>query len=74
MRDQFLQDWNETINNMPKLELYKKFKTVIEYEQYLDVVHIDSLRKQISRIRLSSHSLEIEAGRFNSTDRSQRIC
>ena len=74
LRDQFLQDWNEKIHNMPKLELYVKYKTTFGYEDYLDSIANETLRKQISCIRLSSHNLEIEAGRYMGIDRNQRSC
>ena len=74
VRDQYIQLWNISINNTPKLDLYCQYKTTFCYETYLDSVKNDSLRKHVSRFRLSSHSLEIEVGRFNGTPRANRIC
>ena len=72
--DQYIQDWNETIVNQPKLYYYKMFKIDFKYEKYLDVVNNTLVRKDLSRFRLSSHSLEIESGRYNNIDRCNRIC
>lgn len=74
IRDQFLQKWAETINTMPKLEYYKEFKTNFEFEDYLSFINNISLRKQLSCMRLSSHALEIEVGRYNNINRENRIC
>jgi hypothetical protein len=74
IRDQFLQKWSETINTMPKLEYYKQFKTHFEFEDYLSFINNISLRKQLSCMRLSSHALEIEVGRYNNINRENRIC
>ena len=74
IRDQFLQTWTDSISNMSKLEYYKQFKKDFEFSQYLDIVQNESMRKSISRLRLCSHNLEIESGRFSGTDRNQRLC
>ena len=58
VRDQFIQEWNTVINNCPKLDYYVKFKTVFCYENYLDKLNNDSLRKLFSSFRLSSHNLD----------------
>jgi hypothetical protein len=50
------------------------YKTDFCFEKYIDVLKGDSLRKQMTCFRLSSHSLDIETGRFNGIDRSDRIC
>ena len=40
----------------------------------MDKIENDNLRKLFSSFRLSSHNLEIEAGRFNGIDRANRLC
>lgn len=74
IRDQFLQQWHDCIDNMPKLDYYKKYKTQFCFEEYLNFVKNDNLRKQLSCFRLCSHSLEIETGRYMRTDRNNRLC
>ena len=56
-RDQFIQEWNNTIRNIPKLEYYCKFKENFCFESYLDKSKNELIRKSFSRLRLSSHSL-----------------
>jgi hypothetical protein len=74
IRDQFIQTWNASINNTSKLEYYCQFKKSFGYEQYLDVVKNDTLRKHLTCFRMSSHRLEIEVGRFNGIPRQDRLC
>jgi hypothetical protein len=74
IRDQFIQDWNHTINTSPKLHYYCKFKQFFEFEDYLVSISNETTRKSLTRFRLSSHNLEIEQGRFNGIDRQNRLC
>ena len=74
IRDQFIQEWNTGINNCSKLDYYSKFKKTFCYEEYLDILNTDTLRKTLTCFRLSAHTLEIETGRYNGIDRSNRFC
>jgi len=74
IRDQFQQTWLESISNMPKLSYYCKFKSTFEYEDYLDYVSQEKSRITLTRLRLSSHNLEIETGRYRNVDRNNRVC
>ena len=53
---------------------YTKFKDSFCYEDYLDKCLNDKHRKSFTRLRISSHSLEIETGRYNGVERSNRLC
>ena len=59
-----------------KLRTYRKFKSVIKFEPYLDTIENANLRRSLSKFRLSSHDLEIERGRYGkkSTPPERRIC
>ena len=74
VRDQFIQEWNASINNSSKLYYYAKFKNVFGYEDYLDKLTNITLRKYLTRFRVSSHNLEIEVGRYHGIDRENRTC
>jgi hypothetical protein len=73
--DNFIQGWNVKLQNNKVLDLYTSFKTNFEYEFYLDYLSTD-LRPYLSRLRLSSHSLRIQTGRYagQRLDRNQRKC
>ena len=74
LEDQYIQNWYASVRETSKLEYYCQFKTSFCFEKYLDVIQNDLVRKQLSRFRLSSHSLEIEVGRYHGTARENRIC
>ena len=60
---------NDTVSN-PLLRTYKMFKLHFERELYLDQVKDFRYRNAITRLRTSSHTLEIERGRH----RRPKIC
>ncbi|MES9881010.1 MAG: reverse transcriptase domain-containing protein [Sedimenticola sp.] len=74
LRDQYIQSWRESISAMPKLEYYCQYKHVFEMEFYVTALDAEKTIKHIASIRLGSHNLEIETGRFNNVIRAQRIC
>ncbi len=47
-----------------KLRTYATFKSSLEYEPYLDMVPNFSKRRNLTRLRISAHPLEIERGRY----------
>ena len=74
LRDQFIQKWSETIHTMPKLDYYCKIKIVFKFEDYLIDISSNELRKNLTCLRLSSHKLAIETGRYSGIERQNRIC
>lgn len=74
LRDQFIQEWNTSLNNISKLDFYRQFKTTFSYETYLDKITNDMHRKQFTCLRLCSHNLEVELGRYSRLDRENRLC
>ena len=47
-----------------KLEMYSTIKTNFDYEKYLDFQQDFRVRRDITKLRISAHRLEIEAGRY----------
>ena len=63
----FLSEWRNNIkdeNKHPILRTYNIYKTRYEMEPYLYLVKNPKYRIAISKIRTSSHKLEIERGRY----------
>jgi hypothetical protein len=71
--DNCLQLWNAQLENSTRARTYKLF-SCFRYQPYLDIVKITKLRKAFrkafTRLRVSSHNLEVEAGRWH---RPQKI-
>ena len=61
-RNNWVQAINDTVNN-PKLRLYRSVKSDFSPELYL-YINIEKYRIALSRLRLSSHTLAIETGRY----------
>lgn len=75
--DCFIQKVNADIQSSPLLSnLYVHLIDKFEPAFYLDNLFIKSYRQNLSRIRLSSHKLKIEAERYgpNRNPRSERKC
>ena len=74
LSDQFVQEWQASINSMSKLNYYVKYKKTFEFEPYLNIISNYMIRKCLTRFRLDSHRLEIELGRNSGTDRESHLC
>ena len=74
MKDCFVQDWTSSVNCGTDRRLYKYVKTEFKYEQYLSEIHCQKFRIALTKIRLSSHSLLIERGRWLNMPIEKRLC
>ena len=64
---------NEFETNVGKLTFLALTKKTHKYESYLNINNFEH-RRAISKIRTSSHRLEIETGRWSNIPRNQRYC
>ena len=74
IKEKFVTDWHVKLNNRPGLRLYKLFKHDFGYEPYLQNIKNTNFRKMFTRLRTSSHFLEIERGRYVNKNVSDRLC
>ena len=74
LEDQFHQTAFAEIKASNKLTLYSLLKTEKGYENYLQEINNIKHRQAMTRLRLSSHSLNIESGRHKDIQRQDRIC
>ena len=74
LNDCYNQSVISELENFPKMRTYIKFKTVNKLEDYL--IHTNDLnnRFSISKLRLSSHNLRIETGRYDKLEVERRLC
>ena len=61
--DQFQQSWHNEIQNSSRAIFYR---TISEFcfQDYLEVVTVKKFRNALSKLRMSSHRLEVETGRW----------
>ena len=73
--DTFKQEWFGDMNRVSTLDMYRMFKTTLEYENYLDLLP-KSLRLYFVKLRASAHPLRIQTGRYsrNNIPREERYC
>ena len=74
LKDQYQQSALEEMRNSSKLRFYSKLKTASGMEKYLTDIKNVKHRVAMTRLRLSSHRLNIEEGRYTATLREERIC
>ena len=55
------------------MDFLSQIKQTYAFEPYLNIGN-DNHRKAITKLRLSSHKLEIEVGRWKKLTREERIC
>ena len=76
LHDNFVQNWNTRINESSRANFYSIFSK-LEHQLYLEVVKVKKYRIAMSKLRVSSHRLEIEVGRWsrpNRTPLDERKC
>ncbi|KAL4219933.1 hypothetical protein ACF0H5_020345 [Mactra antiquata] len=73
--DIFKQTWYTNISESNYMFYYKHFKLNFKFEKYLDNICL-KYRKGLSKLRLTSHTLEVETGRYgrNRVSRQERNC
>jgi hypothetical protein len=62
------------MNASRKLEFYRSLKSSFTKESYLDHVKTYTDRSNLTRLRITTHRLEIEIGRRNKIPRTERVC
>ena len=62
-KDTFIQLWNSELNDSSRALFYRNISG-FGFQPYLDVVQVKKFRTALSRLRLSSHRLEVEMGRW----------
>ena len=71
----FIQNQEHDLSNMPRATTYNLFKS-FEFQEYLNKISIKKYRTSLTKLRVSSHKLEIESGRWTKpvkTHRTERV-
>ena len=72
-KDQFQQEWHDSIHNSNKCLVYRMFKTEFRFEKYLTSIPF-KLRNLFTKFRCRSTRLPIESGVFVGIKRDDRVC
>ena len=76
LSDSLMQDWKGRIAESSRAIFYSLFSN-FEHQLYLEAVNVKKFRVAITKLRVSSHWLETEAGRWarpNRTPINERKC
>ena len=63
VKDIFSQEWHARLDNSSRARFYNQISS-FNYQVYLDKLQVDKFRISLCRLRLASHRLEIETGRW----------
>ena len=63
LTDNFLQGWQERLNNSSRANFYSAVSK-FQFQPYLDNINILKFSQALSKLRISPHRLEVEAGRW----------
>ena len=74
LNDHFVQCWEYEKSKSSKLSFYHSLKNKFAREMYIDCVKGFSRRYNTTKLRISSHDLEIERGRYDDTPKELRVC
>ena len=76
VKDVYMQDWLARLENSIRARCYINIAK-FQFQQYLEILKIQKYRKSICKLRVSSHRLEIETGRWakpNKIPLKNRLC
>ncbi|MCG8048238.1 MAG: reverse transcriptase family protein [Candidatus Thiodiazotropha endolucinida] len=76
LKDTFIQSWHSRINDSSRALFYRSIAT-FQFQPYLEKINISKFSTALSRLRVSSHRLSVESGRWvrpNSIPLSERKC
>ena len=65
----FVQGWDDEVHNSSRANTYKLISN-FSFKEYLDFVTVRKFRYAFTRLRVASHRLEIETGRWHKPNRT----
>ena len=74
MKKKYISYWHQTLQHSQKLSFYYTIKKTFGLSAYLDLTRKNASRKALVKLRISSHKLLIETGRYDNIPRNERAC
>lgn len=69
LTDNFVQNWSSRITESSRANFYSLFSN-FNHQLYLETVNVQKFRIALTKLRVSSHRLEIEVGRWSRPNRT----
>ena len=79
LKDQYIQDWSSALENSSRALFYRNIAD-FKFQSYFEIISVKKFRTAMTKLRVSSHRLEVETGRWTRpvstpfNDRKCRIC
>ena len=73
-KKKYISYWHQTLQHSQKLSFYYTIKKTFGPSAYLDLTRKNASRKALVKLRISSHKLLIETGRYDNIPRNERVC
>ena len=64
LNDNFVQNWNSRLRESSRAIFYRQISS-FKFQPYLDNINVLKFCKALTQLRVSSHRLAVEAGRWN---------
>ena len=74
MKKKYISYWRQILQHSQKLSFYYTVKQHYSPSAYLDLSRRNPSRKALVKLRISSHKLRIETGRYDKIPREERLC
>ncbi len=68
LHDNFVQNWNSRLQESSRSIFYRHI-AVFQYQPYLDIIAIGKYRSSLTKLRVCSHRLAVETGRWHRPNR-----
>ena len=65
----FVQEWHSRLENSTRARTFINI-TSFKYQPYLDIINVKKFQTSLSRLRMSSHRLEVETGRWTRPEKT----
>ena len=73
MKKNYISYWHQTLQRSKKLNFYYTIKKTYDPSAYLDLTRKIASRKALVKLRISSHKLLIETGKYDNIPRNERV-
>ena len=73
MKKKFISYWHQTLQHSQKLNFYYTIKKTYGPSAHLDLTRKNASRKALVKLRISSHKLLIQTGRYDNIIRNEKV-
>ena len=63
LKDQYIQDWSSALENSSRALFYRNIAD-FKFQSYFEIISVKKFRTAMTKLRVSSHRLEVETGRW----------